>query len=80
MRKCLATNESLPKKDLLRIVRTPEGEVKVDMTSKLNGKGAYVKKSLDALKILKERKLLNKALEVEVDDSIYKEIEDIINK
>ena len=79
MRKCLATNESLPKKDLLRIVRTPEGEIKVDTTGKLNGKGAYVKKSLEALKILKERKLLNKALETEVDDSVYKEIEDTIN-
>lgn len=80
MRKCIATNESLPKNELLRIVRTPEGEVKVDTTGKLNGKGAYVKKSLEALKILKNKKLLNKALEVNVDDNVYKEIEDIINK
>ena len=40
MRKCLASGESVPKKDLLRIVRTPDGEVKVDTTGKLNGKGA----------------------------------------
>lgn len=80
MRKCLATNESFPKKDLLRVVRTPEGEVKVDTTGKLNGKGAYVSKSLEALKILKTKKLLNKALEIEIDDSVYKEIEEIINK
>ena len=80
MRKCLATNESFPKNELLRIVRTPEGEVKVDTTGKLNGKGAYISKSKEALKILKDKRLLNKALEVNVDDSVYKEIEDIINK
>lgn len=79
MRKCLATNESLPKKELLRIVRTPEGEVKVDTTGKLNGKGAYIKKSMEALNILKKKGLLAKALEVEIDESVYKEIEEIIN-
>ena len=79
MRKCLATGESLPKKELLRIVRTPEGEVKVDTTGKLNGKGAYLKKSLEALEIVRKKKLLNRALEVEVSDDVYKEIEDTIN-
>ena len=78
MRRCLATNESLPKKELLRIVRTPEGEVKVDLTGKLNGKGAYIKKSLEALNILKDKKLLNKALETDVNDNVYKEIEKTI--
>lgn len=78
MRRCLATNESLPKKELLRIVRTPEGEVKVDLTGKLNGKGAYIKKSLEALNILKDKKLLNKALETDVSDNVYKEIEKAI--
>jgi len=79
MRRCLATNESFPKKDLLRIVRTPENEVKVDLTGKLNGKGAYISKSLDALKIAKNRKVLNRALEVEIPDEVYEEIEGIIN-
>ena len=79
MRRCLATNESLPKKELLRIVRTPEGEVKVDLTGKLNGKGAYIKKSLEALEIVKKKDLLKKALEVSVNESVYEEIEKIIN-
>lgn len=79
MRKCLASGESLPKKELLRIVRTPEGDVKVDTTGKLNGKGAYLKKSLDALEIAKKKNLLSKALEVKVDDEVYKEIEKVIN-
>ena len=78
-RKCLASGESVPKKDLLRIVRTPEGEVKVDTTGKLNGKGAYLKKSLEALEIAKKKNLLSRALEVNVDEEVYKEIEKVIN-
>ena len=80
MRRCLATGASFPKKELLRIVRTPEGEVKVDETGKLNGKGAYISKSIEALTILRSKKLLNKALEIEVNEDVYKEIENIINK
>lgn len=79
MRKCLASGESVPKKDLLRIARTPEGEVKVDTTGKLNGKGAYLKKSLEALEIAKKKNLLSRALEVNVDEEVYKEIEKVIN-
>ena len=76
----MATGVSFPKKELLRIVRTPEGEVKVDETGKLNGKGAYISKSIEALNILRNKKLLNRALEVEVNEDVYKEIENIINK
>ena len=80
LRKCLASGESLPKKELLRIVRTPDGEVKVDITGKLNGKGAYLKKSMEALEIAKKKNLLSKALEVNVDEEVYKEIEKVINE
>ena len=79
MRRCLATNESFPKKELLRIVRTPEGEVKVDLTGKLNGKGAYLSRSNEALDIAKNKKVLDKALEVEVPEEVYEEISRIIN-
>ena len=79
MRRCLATNESFPKKELLRIVRTPEGEVKVDLTGKLNGKGAYLSKSPKALKIARDRKALARALACEIPDSVYEEIERIVN-
>ena len=79
MRRCLATNESFPKKELLRIVRTPEGEVKVDLTGKLNGKGAYLSRSSEALDIAKNKKVLDKALEVEIPEEVYEEISRIIN-
>ena len=79
MRRCLATNESFPKKELLRVVRTPEGEVKVDLTGKLNGKGAYISKSLEALKLAKKSNCLSRALEVNIPDEVYDEIERIVN-
>ena len=79
MRRCLATNESFPKKELLRIVRTPEGEVKVDLTGKLNGKGAYISKSNEALELAKKKKVLDRALETEVPGEVYEEIAKIIN-
>ena len=80
MRKCLATNQSFPKKDLLRIVRTPDGQVKVDTTGKLNGKGAYISKSKDALELAKKTKVLNRALEIEIPESVYTEIEGLIHE
>ena len=79
MRRCLATNESFPKKDLLRIVRTPEGDIKVDITGKANGKGAYISKSTEAVKLAKQSRVLDKALEVEIPENVYEEMERIIN-
>ena len=79
MRRCLATNESFPKKELLRIVRTPEGEVKVDLTGKLNGKGAYISRSNEALELARKKNVLSRALETEIPDEIYEEIAKVIN-
>lgn len=79
MRRCLATNESYPKKDLLRIVKTPEGDIKVDVSGKINGKGAYICKKIEALNIAINKKVLEKALEVDIPESIYNEIEKVIN-
>ena len=79
MRRCLATNESFPKKELLRIVRTPEGEVRVDESGKMNGKGAYISRSPEALALAKKKKVLNRALEVEISEEIYAELDRIIN-
>ena len=56
MRKCVATGEQCPKKELLRIVRTPDGSVCVDTPGKANGRGAYLKKSMEALEQAKKKK------------------------
>ena len=57
MRQCLALNESFPKQELFRIVRTPEGEVLVDLKGKVNGRGAYISKSKKAIDIAKKKKI-----------------------
>ena len=62
LRKCLATNEQLPKKELIRVVRNKEGQVFVDATGKMNGRGAYLKRSLEAIEIAKKKKFLMKFL------------------
>ena len=80
LRTCVITKESLPKQELLRIVRTPEMEVKVDETGKLNGRGAYIKKSLEVLEKAKKSKILEKRLECSIDDSVYEKIKNIIEK
>ena len=71
MRRCVATGESLPKKELLRIVRTPSGEVAIDESGRQNGRGAYLKKSKEALELAIKRKSLVRALECEIPDEIY---------
>ena len=74
MRTCVITGEKLPKKELIRIVRTPEGSVIVDETGKANGRGAYIKLSLETIEKAEKSKILNKKLEVEVPTSIYEEL------
>ena len=74
MRKCLATNESFPKKEMFRIVRTPEGEVKVDDTGKMNGRGAYLSKNKTAVELAKTKKVLDRHLEVIVPGEVYQEL------
>ena len=79
LRSCVVTKECLPKQELLRIVRTPEGNVIVDITGKANGRGAYIKKDIEVLKKAKKSKILERRLEVNIDDGVYDEIERIIN-
>ena len=78
LRTCVVTKENLPKQELLRIVRNKEGEVKVDETGKLNGRGAYIKKDIDVLEKAQKTKILEKKLECSIDNSIYDEIRKII--
>jgi predicted RNA-binding protein YlxR (DUF448 family) len=79
LRTCVVTGEKLPKKDLLRIVRTPEGEVIVDLTGKANGRGAYLKKDKDVILKAKKTKVLEKHLETQVNDSIYDSLLELLN-
>ncbi len=80
MRSCVVTREKLPKIELLRIVRTPDGIVLADISGKLNGKGAYIKKDISVLEKARRSKILEKVLETEISDSVYESIKEIINK
>ena len=79
LRKCVATNERLPKGELVRIVKNNEGKVFVDLTGKANGRGAYLKKSNEAIDVAIKKNSLGRALEISIPESIYSELERIIN-
>lgn len=74
LRKCVATLEQLPKKDLIRIVRNKEGKVFIDESGKANGRGAYLKKDKEAIEIARKKNSLGRALEVEIPEEIYEEL------
>ena len=78
MRTCVVTNEKFPKQELLRIVRTPEGEIKADLTGKLNGHGAYIKKDEETLDKAIKNKALERHLECTITNEVYEEIRNII--
>ena len=74
MRSCVVTREKLPKQELIRVVRTPEGNVVVDLTGKANGRGAYLKKDEQVFEKAKKSKVLNRVLETEVNDEVFEEL------
>ncbi len=74
MRTCVVTKEKLEKRELLRIVRTKELEIKIDPTGKLNGRGAYIKKDIDVVEKARKSKVLERALETKINDDFYDEL------
>ena len=76
MRRCVATGEQLPKKELLRIVRTPEGNLEVDTTGKANGRGAYLCFSAECLQKARRSKGLERSLKISIPDEIYDRLEE----
>lgn len=73
MRTCIISKEKLEKKDLLRIVRTPDNNVIVDVTGKQNGRGAYLKKDIDVINKALDTKILEKILNVKIPAEVYEE-------
>ena len=78
MRTCVVTKEKCEKKDLIRVVRTPEGLVEIDPSGKKNGRGAYLKKDLSVFEKAQKTKILDRIFEVEVNDEIYEELKKLI--
>lgn len=77
-RRCIACNEQKDKKDLLRIVRTPEGNIEIDLTGKKNGRGAYICKSEECLKKVIKSKKLERSFEKEISLELYENIRGVI--
>ena len=71
---CVGCREMTPKKQLLRILRTVEGEVCVDRTGKKSGRGAYICDSRECLAKIRKAKLLDRALETPVSDALYDQL------
>nr|WP_263327980.1 YlxR family protein [Neobacillus sp. Marseille-Q6967] len=80
MRKCVATGEMKPKKELVRIVRSKEGEVSIDQTGKKSGRGAYLSKDKEAVLLAKKKNTLSNHLQADIDESIYNELLELIEK
>ena len=78
LRRCVVTKEQLPKQELLRVVKNKENNVFVDLTGKATGRGAYIKKDVNVLKTAKDKKILERALETQISEEIYEEIEKVI--
>ncbi len=79
LRRCLVSGESLPKSDLLRLVRTPQGQLMIDVTGRANGRGAYMKKDPTLIGKLIKLKLLEKALHVVPDSAFIQELEKLLH-
>lgn len=74
LRKCLGCNEMKPKKELIRIVRSPENVVSIDKTGKAPGRGCYICANIDCLEKAAKAKRIQSALEVQVDAEVFEQL------
>jgi predicted RNA-binding protein YlxR (DUF448 family) len=76
MRTCLGCNEQKTKKELIRVVKMKDGEISVDMTGKMNGRGAYICPDLECLKKARKKKSIDRSLSVPISEEIYDRLEE----
>ena len=74
-RRCVGCGISFPNKDLIRVVRLPDGGAELDPTGKKAGRGAYICRSAESLKKARKAKRLERNLEVTISDEVYEELE-----
>jgi len=80
LRRCAGCNEQKPKKEFVRVVRTPEGEIRLDLVGKMNGRGVYLCPDAACLKKARKAKRLERSLEVEIPDEIWESLERMIEE
>ncbi|MEK8130189.1 YlxR family protein [Paenibacillus filicis] len=75
LRKCVACQEMMPKRELIRVVKTPTGELLIDLTGKKAGRGAYLCGKQSCFKLAKKSRALDRALKAQVSPEIYDALE-----
>ena len=75
-RRCTGCGEHFPKNTLIRVLRTPEGEITLDLAGKKNGRGAYICKSSACLKKARKSRRIESALECHISDELYTKMEE----
>lgn len=75
MRQCLGCNEHKPKIELLRVVRSPEGEISLDFKGKKSGRGAYLCRDVKCLRRARKSKRIDRNLEVEIPEAVWEAME-----
>jgi len=79
LRKCIACGEGKPKKELIRVVKTNEKVVRIDITGKINGRGAYLCTDIKCIELAQKNNKLSRALEIEIPSEIYEQLKSIIS-
>lgn len=80
MRRCCGCNEQKPKKELIRVVRSAEGEISLDLTGKASGRGAYICNNLECLKKARKSRRIDRTFEITIPNEIYDKMEEEISK
>lgn len=74
-RQCMGCRERKPKRDMIRIVRATDGQVRLDFGGKMNGRGAYICPDPECLKKVRKSKALDRSLEVPIPEEVYERLE-----
>lgn len=76
LRQCVGCSEMKGKKDMMRVLKTAEGDICLDVTGKKNGRGAYVCKSRECLKLARRNKGLERSFKMSIPDEVYNTLEE----
>jgi predicted RNA-binding protein YlxR (DUF448 family) len=80
MRRCNGCNEQKPKNELIRVVRSPEGEISLDLKGKASGRGAYICNDLECLQKARKSRRIDRTFEMTISDDVYNCLEEQIKK
>lgn len=75
LRMCSGCGEMKPKRELVRVVKSPEDEVSLDLTGRKNGRGAYICRSVECLKKARKSRRLERSFEKAIPDEVYESLE-----